>query len=75
MVYINYCDVHPRNRFCADRCRVNSCAGAVRSNCAGFLKTILPVFLEVILLVFLEMTVLVFREMVLVHVSKRIPCC
>ena len=29
-------DVHPRNRFWADRCRDNSCAGAVRSNCTGF---------------------------------------
>ena len=36
MVYINSCDVHPRNRFWADRCRDNSCAGAVRSNCTGF---------------------------------------
>ena len=36
MVYINSCNVHPRNRFCADRCRDNSCAGASRSNCAGF---------------------------------------
>ena len=27
---------HPRNRFWADRCRDNSCAGAVRSNCTGF---------------------------------------
>ena len=64
MVYINSCDVHPRNRFWADRCRDNSCAGAVRSNCTGFLKTILPVFLEVVLLVFLEMIVLVFLEMI-----------
>ena len=36
MVYINSCDVHPRNRFWADRFRDNSCAGAVRSNCTGF---------------------------------------
>ena len=36
MVYINSCDVHPRNRFWADRCCDNSCAGAVRSDCAGF---------------------------------------
>ena len=36
MVYVNSCDVHPRNRFWADRCCDNSCAGAVRSNCAGF---------------------------------------
>ena len=36
MVYINSCDVHPRNRFWADRCCDNSCAGAVRSNCTGF---------------------------------------
>ena len=36
MVYINSCDVHPRNRFWADRCRDNSCAGAVRSNCTGY---------------------------------------
>ena len=36
MVYINSCNVHPRNRFWADRCRDNSCAGAVRSNCTGF---------------------------------------
>ena len=36
MVYINSCDVHPRNRFWADRCRDNSGAGAVRSNCTGF---------------------------------------
>ena len=34
MVYINSCNVHPRNRFWADRCRDNSCA--VRSNCTGF---------------------------------------
>ena len=36
MVYINSCDVHPRNRFWADRGRDNSCAGAIRSNCTGF---------------------------------------
>ena len=36
VVYINSFDVHPRNRFWADRCRDNSCAGAVRSNCTGF---------------------------------------
>ena len=36
MVYINSCSGHPRNRFWADRCRDDSCAGAVRSNCTGF---------------------------------------
>ena len=36
MVCINSCNVHPRNRFWADRCRDNSCAGAVRKNCTGF---------------------------------------
>ena len=36
MVYINSCNVHPRNRFCDDRCRDNSCAGASRSDCTGF---------------------------------------
>ena len=36
MVYINSCNVHPRNRLWADRCRDNSCAGAVRSNCTRF---------------------------------------
>ena len=36
MVYINSCNVHSRNRFWADRCRDNSCAGAVRRNCTGF---------------------------------------
>ena len=36
MVYLNSCNVHPRNRFWADRCCDNSCAGAVRSNCTGF---------------------------------------
>ena len=35
MVYINSCNVHPQNRFWADRCRDNSCAGAFRSNCTG----------------------------------------
>ena len=35
-VYINSCNVHPRNGFWADRCRDNSCAGAFRSNCTGF---------------------------------------
>ena len=33
MFYINSCNVQPRNRFWADRCRDNSCA---RSNCTGF---------------------------------------
>ena len=36
MVYINSCNVHPRNRFWVDRCRDNSCAGTFRSNCTGF---------------------------------------
>ena len=36
MVYINSCNVHPQNEFCAGRCRDNSCPGAVRSNCTGF---------------------------------------
>ena len=36
MVYSKSCNVHPRNRFWADRCRDNSCACAFRSNCTGF---------------------------------------
>ena len=35
MVYMNSCNVHPRNGFCADRCRDNSCAGVSRNDCAG----------------------------------------
>ena len=36
MVYMNSCNVHPRNGFCADRCRDNSCAGVTRYDCTGF---------------------------------------
>ena len=69
--------VHPRNRFWADRCRDNSCAGPVRSNCTGFSQDDPLVFLEVILLVFLEVTVLAFLETnpVLTMTLETNPLC
>ena len=76
MVYINSWDVHPRNRFWADRCRDNACAGAVRSNCTGFSRgdsagvsrgDSAGVSRDDSAV--LEMTVLVFLKMILVHAT------
>ena len=53
MVYINSCDVHPRNRLI--------------TLVQVLFEAIVLVFLKTILLVFLEVTVPVFLEMILVH--------
>ena len=65
MVYINSCDVHPRNWFGLIVAVTILVQVLFEGIVLVFLKTILPVFLEVILLVFLEMTVLVFLEVIL----------